>query len=161
MRTIRSEPRGEGLRVAVLAARWHPEIVDRLLQGALEALVRLGVAPSDVVTVEVPGSYELPQAAMRIARAGRVDAIVALGCVIRGETPHAEVLERACAQGLLDVAMETGVPTGFGVVTASTRAQAEERSDPARSGKGGHKGVEAAEAAVRLARALRGYEASP
>jgi 6,7-dimethyl-8-ribityllumazine synthase len=160
MRTIRLDSRGAGLRVVLLAARWHPEVVDRLVEGARQALERSGVNPAHVVLIEVPGSYELPQAAMRVARSGKADAIVALGCVIRGETPHAEVLERAVADGLLRVAQETGVPVGFGVITAETRAQADARSDLGKTGgKGGHKGVEAAEAAVSLAASLRGWEA--
>jgi 6,7-dimethyl-8-ribityllumazine synthase len=159
MRTIRADQSCDGLRICVLASRWHPEVVDRLLDGALAALDRLGVSRDDVTVVEVPGAYELAQAAMRIAESDRADAVVALGCVIRGETPHAEVLEAACARGLLEVALRTGVPVGFGVITASDRSQAEARSDPTRTGgKGGHKGVEAAEAAARLAASLRAYE---
>ena len=159
MRTIRLDPRGDGLRVVLLAARWHAEVVDRLVAGAQGALARLGVRPEDVVLLEVPGSYELPLAALRVARSGRADAVVALGCILRGETPHADVLGRSVADGLLRVALDTGVPVGFGVITADTPAQADARSDPGRAGgKGGHKGVEAVEAAVGLAAALRAFQ---
>ncbi len=166
-RRIVGDLRGDGLRVAVLVARWNAAITDRLLEGALATLDRAGVHEGDVSVVEVPGSYELPQAALRVAKSGRVDAVVALGCVIRGETPHHEHVARECARGCLDVALSTGVPVTFGVITADTPAQAEARSRPAQdtaagSGavKGGHKGVEAAEAAVRLAAALKAWDAS-
>jgi 6,7-dimethyl-8-ribityllumazine synthase len=160
MPTTRADTPGDRLRVVVLVTRWHPEIVDRLREGAVSALADLGVDARATTVLEVPGAYELPQAAMRVARSGRADAIVALGCILRGETPHAEILERACARGLLEASLETGVPVGFGVITAETRAQAEARSDPEkRGGKGGHKGAEAAEAAVRLAATLRAWEA--
>jgi 6,7-dimethyl-8-ribityllumazine synthase len=161
-RTIRGELRGDGLRVVVLVARWNPEVTDRLLSGALATLAAAGVREADVTVVEVPGAFELPAAARRVASSGRADAVVALGCVLRGETRHDEVIADACARGLVDVASSTGVPVTFGVVTAATREQALARSDSAaprgKDGKGGHKGREAAEAAVVLARALRAFD---
>ncbi len=164
-RRIVGDLRGDGLRVAVLVARWNAAITDRLLEGALATLTRAGVHDGDVTIVEVPGSYELPQAALRAAKSGRVDAVVALGCVVRGETPHHEHVARECARGLMDVALSAGVPVTLGVIPADTLAQAEARSRPAAGAeeagrKGGHKGVEAAEAAVRLAAALRGWDAA-
>jgi 6,7-dimethyl-8-ribityllumazine synthase len=158
-RTIRGDLRGDGLRVVVLVARWNPDVTDRLRDGALAALSNSGVRDVDVTVVEVPGSFELPAAARRVASSGRADAVVALGCVLKGETRHDEVIADACARGLVDVAADTGVPVTFGVVTAETREQALARSDPAApAGKGGHKGREAAEAAISLARALRAFD---
>lgn len=164
-RTIPGDLDGRSLRVAVLVARWNATITDRLKAGALEVLSAAGVP--DVTVVEVPGTFELPQAAARLAATGRYDALVALGCILKGETIHDRVIADACARGLMDVALASKVPVTFGVVTADTLAQAEARSDPAppagggATGKGGHKGREAAEAAVRLLRALRAAEGSP
>ena len=155
-RTIRGELQGDGLRVAVLVARWNVEVTDRRLSGALAALSKAGVADDDVTVVEVPGAFELPAAASAAAKSGRCDAIVALGCVLKGETDHDRHIARACAHGLVDVSIEAGIPVGFGVITADTLAQAMARSEAGRGGggKGGHKGIEAAEAAVRLARTI-------
>lgn len=157
-RSIHGDLDGRSLRVAVLVARWNPQVTDRLRAGALEVLAAAGVA--DVTVVDVPGAFELPQAAARLAAGGRYDALVALGCVLKGETVHDRVIADACARGLMDVALAAKVPVTFGVVTADTLEQALARSGPdaATGGKGGHKGKEAAEAAVRLATALRRAE---
>ena len=152
---------GRGLRVAVLVARWYPEVTDRLREGALATLESAGVAEKDLLVVEVPGAYELPQAATWVTRAGLADAVVALGCVVRGETPHFDHIARAAADGCLRAAQESGVPVAFGVITADTRAQAEARASDVGGGvsqKGGNKGVEAADAAVRLAHTFRRLE---
>jgi len=140
---------GDGLRVAVLTAQWHRAITTRLQAAALATLAAAGVRDDDVLVVEVPGAYELPQAAAWIARGGDADAIVALGCVVRGETPHFDFVAGACAHGLQRVGLETGVPVAMGVITADTQAQAEARAGEG-TGKGGNKGVEAADAAVRM-----------
>lgn len=149
---------GKGLRVAVLVSRWYGEITDRLRDAALETLAKAGVADDDVLVVEVPGAYELPQAAMWVARGGDADAIVALGCILRGETPHFDQVARECCGGLSRVAAETGLPVSLGVITADTHAQAIARSGPT-TGKGGNKGVEAAEAAIAMGAAFRALEA--
>ena len=146
------------LRVAVQRTRWYPEVVAGLRRVALATLTAMGVPADRVLEIEVPGAYELPQAACWLARAEDVDAIVALGCIVRGETPHFDHVARAAVDGLLGVALETGVPVGLGVITAETLAQAEARSGEA-SGKGGNKGHEAADAAVRMALAYRALEA--
>ena len=155
--TIPSEPRGDGLRLALLVARWHPEITDRLLAGARATCTAAGVADKDVAVVEVPGSFELPLAALAAARSGRFDAVVTLGCVLRGETDHHEHIARECARGVMEAALATGVPVTFGVVTADTHEQALARSDAGKAAgaKGGHKGVEATDAAIRLANVVR------
>jgi 6,7-dimethyl-8-ribityllumazine synthase len=154
---VPSDLHGSGLKIAVLVARWYPEVTDRLREGALGVLAKAGVADDDVLVVDVPGAFELPQAAQWVARAGLADAVVALGCVVRGETPHFEFVAGTCADGLMRAAQDTGIPVAFGVITADTREQAAARSGPA-TGKGGNKGVEAAEAAVRLAATFRALE---
>lgn len=155
-RTIHGDLSGDGLRVVVLVSTWNAGVTGRLLAGALEVLTAAGVADDDVTVVEVPGAFELPQAAGMLADALALDAIVALGCLIRGETSHDRVIADACARGLMDVSLRAGIPVTFGVITADTQAQADARSRAdAAPGKGGHKGREAAEAAIRLANAMR------
>ena len=105
---------GSGLRVVVIHSRWNPEIVDRLAAGVSRALAELGV--TDVDDVEVAGAFEIPLAARIVARSGRVDAVVAIGAVIRGETSHYDIVSEECARGLQDVALSTGIPIGFGVL---------------------------------------------
>lgn len=163
-----SQPDGRGLRVGLVVARWYPEVVDRLRAGALDTLRAAGVRDEDVLVLEVPGSYELAQAAGWLARDGwqgrPLDALVALGCVVRGETPHFDHVCRATVDGLARVALDTGVPVGLGVITAQTPAQAEARSAPPGGGighKGGNKGHEAADAAVRMAHARRQLAGRP
>ncbi|NHT19175.1 6,7-dimethyl-8-ribityllumazine synthase [Cellulomonas sp. IC4_254] len=143
---------GSGLRVAVVAASWHTTVMDGLLAGARRALAAAGV--TDVREVRVPGTFELPVAAGRLARSGDHDAVVALGVVIRGGTPHFDYVCQAATSGLTDVAVQTGVPVGFGVLTCDDEAQALDRAGL----EGSHedKGAEAAEAAVATVVALRG-----
>lgn len=140
---------GSGLRVAVVAASWHTEVMDGLLAGAQRALADAGVA--DVHVVRVPGSFELPVAAAHLA--SRVDAVVALGVVIRGETPHFEYVCQAATLGLTQVAARTAVPIGFGLLTCDDEAQALDRAGL--PGSKEDKGAEAAQAAVATALALR------
>lgn len=154
-RTIHGELDGAGLRVAVLVSTWNAEVTDRLRAGALEVLAAAGVADPDVTVVEVPGAYELPQAAAAVVARGGVDALIALGCLVRGETDHDRYIAQACAQGLMDVSLAAKLPVAFGVITANTLAQAHARSRGDAPGKGGHKGREAAQAALRLASALK------
>lgn len=141
---------GRGLRVVVVAARWHDVVMDGLLDGARRALAAAGV--EDVTVVRVPGSFELPVAALRAAQAG-ADAVVALGVVIRGGTPHFEYVCQAATSGLTEAALRTGVPVGFGVLTCDDEAQALDRAGL--SGSREDKGAEAAEAAVATVLALR------
>lgn len=146
-----ARPDGRGLRVALLRSRFNPEVVDRLVEGAREALRALGVADSAIEVVDVPGAFELPLAARAAARSGRLDAVVALGAVIRGETDHYEHVARAAADGLSAVARETGLPVGFGVLTVAEEAQARTRSAAGPE----NKGAEAARAAVSMVHVLR------
>jgi 6,7-dimethyl-8-ribityllumazine synthase len=166
--TIPSSPDGTGLKVAVLTAQWYGEITARLQAAALTTLTQSGVAEDDILIMEIPGVYELPQAAAWIARSDDMDAIVALGCVVRGETPHFDYICASASEGLMQVALESGIPVGLGVITAETVEQAEARSSETRSneagsneagGKGGNKGVESADAAIRMAASYRALEA--
>lgn len=141
---------GRGMRVAVVAASWHADVMGGLRAGAARALADCGV--TDVVDVVVPGTFELPVAAGRVAGTG-VDAVVALGVVVRGGTPHFEYVCQAATVGLTEVAVRTGVPVGFGVLTCDTDEQALARSGL--PGSSEDKGYEAATAAVATAVALR------
>jgi 6,7-dimethyl-8-ribityllumazine synthase len=141
---------GTGLRVVVVAASWHTQVMDGLLDGARRALGRAGV--SDVTEVRVPGSFELPIAAARAAASG-ADAVVALGVVIRGGTPHFDYVCSAATQGLSSVALTTGVPVGFGLLTCDDEQQALDRAGL--PGSQEDKGAEAADAAIATAVALR------
>ncbi|WP_298457690.1 6,7-dimethyl-8-ribityllumazine synthase [uncultured Cellulomonas sp.] len=141
---------GTGLRVVVVAASWHTVVMDGLLAGARRALAAANV--TDVREVRVPGSFELPVAAARAAAAG-VDAVVALGVVIRGGTPHFEYVCSAATQGLSGVAVTTGIPVGFGLLTCDDEQQALDRAGL--PGSSEDKGAEAAEAAVATVVALR------
>ena len=141
---------GTGLRLAVVAASWHTTVMDGLLAGARAALADAGV--DEPLVLRVPGTFELPVAALHLARAGH-DAVVALGVVIRGGTPHFEYVCSAATDGLSRVALDTGVPVGFGVLTCDTEEQALARAGLAGSVE--DKGREAAEAAVAMALVLR------
>ncbi len=146
-RDLAALPKSAGKRVAVIAADFYGELALWLEDGARRALDACGVAADARTFVRVPGCFELPVAAGRLIDTGRYDAIVALGVVIRGETPHFDFVAGECSRGLMDVGVTTRVPIGFGVLTTDTLAQAEERADPAR----GDKGYEAAVAAATVA----------
>jgi 6,7-dimethyl-8-ribityllumazine synthase len=137
-------PRAEGKSVAIVSARFYTLLADWLEDGAHRALEACGVPLERRTLVRVPGCFELPLAARRLIDTRRYDAVVALGIVVRGETPHFDFVAGECARGIMDVQLATRVPIGFGVLTTETLAQAEERADPAR----GDKGFEAAVAAL-------------
>lgn len=145
---------GAGLRVAIVATRWNDFIVDRLLDGAKDALRRHGVEEGRIDIAVAPGAYEVPFAARKLAATGRYDAIVALGCVIRGATPHFDYVAGEAARGVAAVAHDTGVPVAFGVLTVDTIEQAIERAGT----KAGNKGAEAALAAIEMANLCRSIE---
>jgi 6,7-dimethyl-8-ribityllumazine synthase len=140
-----------GFRFALIVSGFNHEITDKLASGARGALTEAGVAAGDVDQIAVPGAFELPQAARAVAESGRVDAIVCLGCVIRGATPHFEYIAAAVAQAIQDAAGETGVPIAFGVLTTDNWEQAEERAGDGRD----NKGWEAAAAAIEMAALFR------
>ena len=129
--------------IAVIATRWNENVVERLVAGALASLDRAGATHE---LFRAPGSFELPQLARRVARTGRFDAIVPLGCVIRGDTPHFHYISRAVTDGLLRLSLEQEVPIVFGVLTCDTLAQALDRA----GGADGNKGTDAADAALQL-----------
>ncbi len=138
-----------GLKFAVVVARYNGDVSERLLDGALGALAKHGAPDSHVEVFHVPGSLEIPVATMRLARSGRFDAIVCLGCVIKGETAHFDFVAGECAAGVMRVSLDTGVPCAFGVLTTYTREQA-----LARSATEDNKGAEAAETAIEMANLL-------
>lgn len=142
---------GTGLRVAVVCGRFNARITERLLGGTQQRLAELGVDDADRHVCWVPGAYEVPLAAQRWAESDRVDAVIGLGAVIRGETGHYDFVAGECARGLQDVQLATGIPVVFGVLTTDTLDQALARSDP----DGDNKGVDAAETAVEMATLLR------
>ena len=140
-----------GLRVALVVARFNDAICGNLLDGARDALVRHGANGVDVGVVRVPGSWELPQAASRLAMSGSWDAVVALGAQVRGETPHFDYIASAAAKGLAEAGITSGVPVIFGVLTTDTLEQAMDRA----GGKAGNKGWDAALAAIEMVRLYR------
>lgn len=134
-------------RVAVIASRFNDFVVSGLVKGAIAAWVKHGGAEEALLIARVPGAYELPVVAMQLAMSGQVEAIVALGCVIRGETAHFDYVAGECARGLQNVAVDTGIPIAFGVLTTETVEQALARAAPGGSNKGG----EAMECALEMA----------
>jgi 6,7-dimethyl-8-ribityllumazine synthase len=150
VRTHTGELNARHLRVAVIASRFNETISRDLVEGALDRLRRQGVAEEDLTVTWVPGAFELPLAAKRIASSGEVDAVVCCGAVIRGETPHFEFVAQQAASGIGAAALETGIPIAFGVLTTEDAEQARERA----GGKLGNKGAEAADAAIEMANLL-------
>jgi 6,7-dimethyl-8-ribityllumazine synthase len=141
----------KGLRFAIVVARFNSFITERLLAGALDALARTGCVESDIEIVKVPGSWEMPVVARELAAQNRHNAIICLGAVIRGDTPHFDYVAGEAAKGLGQVAAQTGVPVAFGVLTCNTLEQAIDRA----GAKGGNKGFDAAMTAVEMADLLR------
>jgi 6,7-dimethyl-8-ribityllumazine synthase len=144
---VEGELKAEGKRFAIVLSRFNAFITERLLQGALDGLRRTGARAEDIEITRVPGSFELPVAARMQAKSGRFDAIVCLGCLLRGDTAHYDVIVNECARGIGQSAQETGVPHAFGVLTCDTLEQAIDRAGL----KMGNKGFEAAMAAVEMA----------
>ncbi len=140
-----------GMRFAVVVSRFNDFVARRLLEGAVESLLRHGAASDDIDVYWVPGSFEIPFAAQEVAAAGNVDAIICLGVVVRGETPHFEFVAGESAGGVFKVGMESRVPTVFGVVTTETLEQAIDRA----GGKHGNKGADVAAAAVEMVQLTR------
>ncbi|PLS76538.1 MAG: 6,7-dimethyl-8-ribityllumazine synthase [Actinobacteria bacterium] len=151
MTTYEGQLRGDGVRLAVVCSRFNELITERLLAGALDGLRRHGVDDGSVTVAWVPGAFELPLAAARMAGSGEFDAVVCLGAVIRGATGHYEQVAGQCAAGVQRAQMDTGVPVIFGVLTTDTLDQALERA----GAKAGNKGFEAGVAALEMADLLR------
>ncbi len=150
LKHIEGEPNARSLRFALVATQWYESILDNLLADAVAALKECGAAERDLTLVRVPGAMELPLALDQLAASKRFHALVALGCVIRGGTPHFEYVAGECARGVAAVSLKYAVPVSFGVLTCDTLAQAEERAAPGPQ----NKGREAALAAVQMASLL-------
>jgi 6,7-dimethyl-8-ribityllumazine synthase len=149
---FRFEPglEGRGLRVAIAVARFNAQIADALLAACTEELRRLGVSPADITIAAVPGSLEVPLVLQKLANTGKVDALVALGAVIRGETYHFEVVSNESAAGIASVQLDTGIPIANGILTCDTEEQAHARTR--------QKGADCARAAVEMARLMRAID---
>jgi len=138
---------GEGKRMGIVVGRFNDFISNKLLEGALDALVRHGVNEADIDIVKVPGSFEIPLMAKKMSEKGRYDAVICLGAVIRGSTPHFEYVSAEVSKGVAQVSLESGIPVIFGVITTDTLEQAIERAGT----KSGNKGWSAAVAAMEMA----------
>jgi 6,7-dimethyl-8-ribityllumazine synthase len=163
--TLDANLQAQPLRIAIVAARFNAFVVDRLLAGALEALKRQGADDANIVVARVPGAFDIPVVAKKFADSGRFDAIVALGAVIRGATPHFDYVCAECASGLTRASLDSGVPIAFGVLTTDNEAQALERAgvvaETASQGSAhvdtltGNKGADAALCAIEMANLMR------
>lgn len=151
MTTFSGQRRGEGLRVALVCSRFNELVTERLLAGATDGLLRHGLDESSVTVAWVPGAFELPLVAARLASSGEVDAVVCLGAVIRGATAHFDYVAGQCASGVMRAQLDSGIPVIFGVLTTDTVDQALDRA----GGKSGNKGFDSAAAAIEMADLLR------
>lgn len=150
----RGKLNAEGFRFAIVESRWNEYLTSKLTEGAIDALESHGAAADAVEVFKVPGSFELPLTALKVAETGNFDAVIAIGVVIRGETPHFEYVAGETAKGISSVGLKTGIPILFGVITADTLEQAINRA----GGKAGNKGFEAAVSAIELVNLYRGIQ---
>jgi 6,7-dimethyl-8-ribityllumazine synthase len=148
---IQGDLSGKGLKIGIVAARFNDFITGRLVEGALDGLQRHGVAEADIEIVRVPGAYEIPLVAKRLAQAKKYNAIICLGAVIRGATPHFEYVSAEVSKGVASVSQDTGMPVIFGVLTTDTIEQAIERAGT----KSGNKGWDAALSAIEMANVVK------
>ncbi|OED44530.1 6,7-dimethyl-8-ribityllumazine synthase [Endozoicomonas sp. (ex Bugula neritina AB1)] len=155
VKTIEGSLQANGGKYAIVAGRWNSFVVESLVQGALDTLIRHGIPEDDITLVRCPGAVEIPLAVKKVAKTGRFDAVIALGAVIRGGTPHFEFVANECVKGLSQVNLEFEIPVSFGVLTVDTIEQAIERSGT----KAGNKGEEAAMAAFEMVSLLKKLEA--
>lgn len=153
-RTIEGGRSAKGMRIAIVAARFNHFVVDKLLAGAVETLSAAGISGQDLDVVRVPGAFEIPLAAKKLAAGKSYDAVITLGAVIRGGTPHFDYVCSECARGVTQASLETGVPVLFGVLTCDDMEQAMDRA----GGKHGNKGADAALAAMEMTDLLRKLE---
>lgn len=150
MRTFQGDLEARGRRFAIVASRFNALVVERLVEGAEACFMRHGIQPDDIDLAWVPGAFEIPSIARRLAASGTYDAVVCLGAVIRGDTPHFELVSGEAARGIREAGEETGVPVVFGVLTTETFEQAADRA----GGKHGNKGWDAAMAAIEMSSLL-------
>ncbi len=151
MKTYEGELQAKGLKFCIIVSRFNEFITNKLLDGAIDALLRHGAAEQNIDVVKVPGSFEVPLVAKRIAQKKTSDAIICLGTIIRGATPHFDYIASEAAKGIASASMETGVPIAFGIITADTIEQAIERAGT----KSGNKGWDAAMVAIEMAQLLK------
>jgi 6,7-dimethyl-8-ribityllumazine synthase len=154
VKSLEGDFNARGLRFGIVASRFNDFIVDRLLEAAVETLVKHGVTPTDIEVVRVPGAFETPVALQRLAATRRFNALIALGCVIRGATPHFDYVAGEMSRGIAQVTLAHDVPIGFGVLTVDTIEQAIERAGT----KGGNRGADAALTAIQMATLLKKME---
>ena len=155
--TYEGDLNAQGLRFAVVASRWNSFITERLLDGALDALKRNGAEDKEILVARVPGTWEIPVVAKKIATSGVVDAVVCIGCIIRGATPHFDYLASNVTSGLSQIALESGIPVTYGILTVDNLEQAVERAGT----KAGNKGAEAALAAIELTNVIKALNVEP
>ena len=154
VKTVEGDFNARGMRFGIVASRFNDYIVDRLIAGAVDMLTKHGAAAADIEVVRVPGAFEIPLALKKMAASRRYNALVALGCVIRGATPHFDYVAGEATRGIGAVSMDHEIPIGFGLLTVDTIEQAVERAGT----KAGNKGADAALAAVQMASALKQLE---
>jgi 6,7-dimethyl-8-ribityllumazine synthase len=154
IKAIEGDFNARGLRFGIVASRFNDFIVDRLLAAAVDTLTKHGVAATDIEVVRVPGAFETPLAVKKMAAGRRYNALIALGCVIRGATPHFDFVAREASRGIAQVSLDHDVPVGFGILTVDSIEQAIERAGT----KAGNKGADAALAAIQMATLLRQME---
>ena len=150
-KTVEGKLDASGLKTAVVASRFNDFITTKLIEGAVDCLVRHGCAQKDITVIRVPGSFEIPIAAARAAGSGKFDGVICVGALIRGQTPHFDFIASEVTKGIAQVSLDTGVPVTFGVITADTLEQAVDRA----GAKAGNKGFEAAQSAIEMADLLR------
>jgi 6,7-dimethyl-8-ribityllumazine synthase len=155
LKTLEADLLARDIRVAIVAARFNDFVVAKLIDGAVDALLRHGASEKNLELVRVPGAFDMPLVVRRLAQSKRYDAIVALGAVVKGATAHFDFVAGECASGLARAALDSGVPVGFGVLTCETFEQAIDRA----GGKAGNKGADAALAAIEMANLLKRLDA--
>ncbi|MDI6801720.1 MAG: 6,7-dimethyl-8-ribityllumazine synthase [Thermodesulfovibrionales bacterium] len=151
MKVMEGDLQAKGLKFGIVASRFNDFITTRLLEGALDALIRHGAKEEDIEVVKVPGSFEIPLAAKKMALKGKYDAIICIGTVIRGATPHFDYVAAEVSKGIAAASLDTGVPIAFGIITSDTIEQAVERA----GSKAGNKGWDAAITAIEMAQVLK------
>lgn len=154
IKTFEGKLIGQGLKFGIVVGRFNEFITNKLLSGCLDALTRHGVSESEIETAWVPGGFEIPMVAQRLAQTGRYDAVICLGTIIRGGTPHFEYVSSEVAKGIAQVSLKTGIPTIFGIITSDTIEQAIERAGT----KAGNKGWDAAVTALEMANLLKSLD---
>jgi len=153
MKVLEGKLTADGLRIGIVAARFNEFITNKLVSGAIDALTRHGASAENITMAWVPGAFEIPLAAQKMASSGKFDAVICLGAVIRGSTPHFDYVSNEVTKGVAHVGLQTGVPTVFGVLTTDTIEQAIERAGT----KAGNKGFDAAMTAIEMANLLKSW----